>query len=86
MTLITILGICATFFTILILFVHGTVIGVKTYKAQKAKKNAKKANLQQLLSDILSSDEAVAKTAMKKLQQALIADQLNGKKGGLLSA
>ena len=86
MTLITILGICATFFTILILYVHGTVIGVKTYKNHQAKINAKKANVQQLLSDILSSDETVAKQAMKKLQQAIIADQLNGKKGGLLSA
>ena len=83
MTLLTILGICATFFTILILFVHGTVIGFKTYKNQQAKKNAKKANLQQLLSDIMSSDEQVAKEAQKKLQQALIAAQIKGK-GGVL--
>lgn len=79
MTLITILGICATFFTILILFVHGTVIGIKTYKAQQAKAKAKKANLQQLLSDIMSTDEQVAKEAQKKLQQALIASQIKGK-------
>ena len=83
MTLITILGICATFFTILILFVHGTIIGYQTYKKQQAKKNAKKANLQQLLSDIMSTDENVAKEAQKKLQQALIASQIKGK-GGVL--
>lgn len=79
MTLITILGICATFFTILILFVHGTIIGIKTYKAQQQKKANKKADLQQLLTDICSSDENVVKQAQKKITQLLIADKLGQK-------
>lgn len=77
MTLITILGICATFFTILILFVHGTVIGVRTYKHQQQKKRDKQANLQQLLTDICSADDNVVKQAQKKITQLLIADKLH---------
>ena len=77
MTLITILGICATFFTILILFVHGTVIGIKTYKAQQKKKRDKQMNLAQLLKDITSQDDKVVREAQAKLSQILIAKELN---------
>lgn len=82
MTLLTILGICATFFTILILCVHGTYIGFKTYKRQQDAKRARKANLNQLISDVLAGDQQ----ALKRLQQSLIADQINGKKGSVLNA
>ena len=81
MTLLTILGICATFFTILILCVHGTYIGFKAYKHQQQAKQAKKANLNQLISDVLSGDQQ----ALKRLQQSLIADQLGNKKGSVIA-
>lgn len=81
MSLITILGICATFFTILILFVHGTVLGVKAYKSQQKKKHDKQLNIAQLLKDIASADEKVSGEAQKKLTQLLIADKINGMKG-----
>lgn len=81
MTLITILGICATFFTILILFVHGTIIGVRTYKAQQKKKHDKQLNIAKLLQDITSADEKVSGEAQKKLTQLLIADKFNNMKG-----
>lgn len=68
MTLLTILGICATFFTILIFCVHGTYIGVKTYKRQQQAKQAKKANLNQLIADILAGDQQ----ALKRFQAELI--------------
>ena len=68
LSLITILGICATFFSILILCVHGTYIGVKTYKARQQAKQAKKANLNQLIADILAGDQQ----ALKRFQAELI--------------
>lgn len=77
MSLITILGICATFFTILILLVHGTVIGIQTYKKQQQKKRDKQLNLAQLLKDITSEDDKVVKQAQAKLSQLLIAKELN---------
>lgn len=72
-----ILGICATFFTILILLIHGTVIGYRTYKAQQQKKRDKQMNLAQLLKDINSEDDKVVKQAQAKLSQLLIAKELN---------
>lgn len=73
MTLLTILGICATFFTILIFCVHGTYIGVKTYKKQQQAKQAKKANLNQLIADILAGDQQ----ALKRFQAELINSKSN---------
>ena len=75
MALITILGICATFFTILILMVHGTYLGVKAYKTQQQKKQAKKANLNQLVTDILNGDQQ----ALKRLQAQILSDSVNSK-------
>ena len=68
LSLITILGICATFFSILILCVHGTVIGLRAYKNQQQKKQAKQANLNQLITDILNGDQE----ALKRFQAQLI--------------
>lgn len=68
MTLITILGICATFFTILILMVHGTIIGVKTYQAHQQKIKAKRANMSQLITDCINGD----REALKRLQQSIL--------------
>ena len=77
LSLITILGICATFFSILIFMVHGTYIGVRTYKAQQQKKQAKKANLNQLISDILSGDQQ----ALKRFQAEIINSSATSKSG-----
>lgn len=77
LSLITILGICATFFSILILCVHGTYIGVKTYKAQQQAKQAKKANLNQLISDILAGDQQ----ALKRFQAEIINSSATSKSG-----
>ena len=70
MALITILGICATFFSIMILCAHGMVIGVTTYKKQQQAKQAKKANLNQLITDILNGDQQALKRFQTQLVQA----------------
>lgn len=68
MALITILSICATFFSILIVVIHGTVIGVTTYRAQQQKKKAKRANMSQLITDCINGD----REALKRLQQSIL--------------
>lgn len=68
MGLLTILGICATFFSILIVCIHGTIIGVKAYQAQQQKAKAKRANMSQLITDCINGD----REALKRLQQAIL--------------
>lgn len=72
MALITILSICATFFTILIVFIHGTIIGVKTYQQHQQKIKAKKANMSQLITDCINGD----REALKRLQQSILNDEV----------
>lgn len=80
-SLTTIICICALFFDVLILFVHGTYLGIKTYKAQQKKNHDKQLNIAKLLQDITSADEKVSGEAQKKLTQLLIADKFNNMKG-----
>ena len=65
MTLVSILGICATFFTILILCVHLTVLGFKWIKAKsKKQKEADLTKMRQLLEQIKAEDKKAVATAI----------------------
>ena len=65
MTLITILGICATFFTIAILCVHLCFLGFKWYKAKsKKQKESDIAKMRQLLEEIKNEDKKAVATAI----------------------
>ena len=58
MTLITILGICATFFSIVILMVHFSVIGFKWYAAKsKKQKESDVKKMRAILEEIRKEDE-----------------------------
>lgn len=67
--LLTTLGICATFFTILIFCVHGTYIGIKTWKAHQQKKQLDKANFKQLIADCVTGDKEALKSLLTKIDQ-----------------
>ena len=67
--LLTTLGICATFFSILILCVHGTMIGVQTWKAHNQKKQLDKANFKQLIADCVAGDKEALKSLLTKIDQ-----------------
>ena len=57
MTLITILGICATFFSIVILLVHFTVIGFKWYSTKsKQQKQKDLERMRQLMNEVKEAD------------------------------
>ena len=64
MELITILGICATFFSIVILLVHFSIIGVNWYKTNsKKQKESDIKKMRELLEQIRKEeDSAVAHT------------------------
>lgn len=69
MTLVSILGICATFFTILILCVHLSVLGFKWAKTKsKKQKEADLSKMRQLLEQIRNEDKKA------------VADAINGGK------
>lgn len=60
MTLITTLGICATFFTIFILLVHLSIIGVKWYKAKSKKQKDKDLERMRILMEQIKKEDANA--------------------------
>lgn len=65
MTLVSILGICATFFTILILCVHLTALGFKWIKAKsKKQKEADLSKMRQLLEQIKAEDKKAVADAI----------------------
>ena len=65
MTLVSILGICATFFTILILCVHLSVLGFKWAKAKsKKQKEADLSKMRQLLEQIRQEDKKAVANAI----------------------
>lgn len=65
MTLVSILGICATFFTVLILVVHLSVLGVQWMKAKsKKQKEADLSKMRQLLQQIRDEDKKAVANAI----------------------
>ena len=70
MTLITVLGICATFFSILILMVHFSIIGFNWYKTKsKKQKEDDVKKMRAILEEIRKEDETKTLTALNTIDK-----------------